>query len=67
MSLKVYGGAIIEVQGRSCHAEVMAIPENRQALLGQIPLETLDWWIDTKNHRLVGNPEHGGQWMAEAF
>ncbi|MBI4581829.1 MAG: aspartyl protease [Planctomycetes bacterium] len=67
MSLKVYGGAIIEVQGRSCHAEVMALPEGRQPLLGQIPLETLDWWIDTKNHRLVGNPEHGGEWMADIF
>jgi predicted aspartyl protease len=67
MALKIYGGAIIEVQGRSCHAEVMALPEDRQALLGQIPLETLDWWIDTRNHRLVGNPEHGGQWMADIF
>ena len=28
---------------------------------------TLDWWIDITNHRLVGNPEHGGEWMAEVF
>ncbi len=67
MSLKVFGGAILEVQGRSCNVEVMALPEGRQALMGQLPLETLDWWIDTVNHRLVGNPEHGGQWMAEVF
>jgi predicted aspartyl protease len=67
MSLKIYSGATLEVQGRSCNVEVMALPEGRQPSLGQIPLETLDWWIAVANHRLVGNPEHGGQWMAEVF
>jgi clan AA aspartic protease len=67
VALNIYTGARIEVQGRACTVEVMALPEGRQPLLGQIPLETLDWWIDTKNHRLVGNPEHGGEWMAEVF
>jgi clan AA aspartic protease len=67
MHLRVYGGATVEVQGRACNVEVIALPEGRQPLLGQIPLETLDWWIDLANRRLVGNPEHGGQWMAEVF
>jgi clan AA aspartic protease len=67
MTLRIYRGAKVDVQGRACTAEVMALPAGRQCLLGQIPLETLDWWIDTSTHRLVGNPEHGGQWMAEAF
>lgn len=65
MSMRIYGGARIEVQGRDCRVEILALPENRQVLLGQIPLETLDWWVDTTNQRLVGNPEHGGNWMAE--
>lgn len=67
MTLNNYGIATIDVQDRSCDVEVMALPEGRQSLLGQIPLETLDWWIDLKNRRLVGNPEHDGQWMAEVF
>ena len=67
LTMNIYGGAKIEVQGRACRVEVMGLPKGRQTLLGQIPLETLDWWIDTANHRLVGNPEHGGQWMAEVF
>ena len=67
LMMKVYGGARIDVQDRACQVEVMALPEGRQSLLGQIPLETLDWWVDVANHRLVGNPEHGGQWMAEVF
>ncbi len=66
-AMSIYGGARIEIEGRACRVEVMALPEGRQCLLGQIPLETLDWWVDTANRRLVGNPEHGGQWMAEVF
>jgi clan AA aspartic protease len=67
VKMGIYAGARIEVQGRACRVEVMALPEGRQCLLGQIPLETLDWWVDTANRQLVGNPEHGGQWMAEVF
>ena len=67
LTLKVYGGARLTVQGRDCDEEVLALPESRQVLLGQIPLEKMDWWIDLHDRRLVGNPEHGRQWMAEAF
>ncbi len=67
VSLDVYGGARLAVQWRACRVEVMALPDGRQPLLGQIPLETLDWWVDTANQCLVGNPEHGGQWLAEVF
>ena len=67
MTMKIYRGAFLEVQGRECSVEVMELPQGRQVLLGQIPFETLDWWVDTTHQRLVGNPEHGGQWMAEVF
>ena len=67
ITLNVYRGARLEVQGRVVNEEVLGIPENRQVLLGQLPLERLDFWVDVCKHRLVGNPEHGGQWMAEVF
>jgi len=65
--LGVYAAARLEVQGRDCVTQVLALPEDRQALLGQIPLEMMDWWIDLRTQRLVGNPEHDGQWQAEVF
>jgi clan AA aspartic protease len=65
--LGVYAAARIMAQGRDCVTQVLALPEDRQALLGQIPLEMMDWWIDLGAQRLVGNPEHGGQWQAEVF
>ncbi len=67
MTLRVFGGARLEIDGRTCDVEVMELPEGRQPLLGQIPLETLDFWVDVVNQRLVGNPEHGGEWMAEVY
>lgn len=67
LTLGIYGAARLTVQGRDCITEVMELPEDRQALLGQVPLEMMDWWIDLSSQRLVGNPEHGGQWMAEVF
>lgn len=67
ITLNVYRGARLEVQGRAITAEVLGLPQDGQVLLGQIPLETLDFWIDVVNQRLVGNPEHGGQWMAEVY
>lgn len=67
VKLNVYGGARLQVQDRECDEEVMALPEGRQVLLGQIPLEKLDFWIDLSQRRLVGNPEHDGEWLAEVL
>jgi clan AA aspartic protease len=67
IDMPIHGSARIEVQGRSCDVEVMVLPQGRQPLLGQVPLEVLDFWVDLANQRLVGNPEHNGEWMAEAF
>jgi clan AA aspartic protease len=66
-TMNIHGAARVEVQGRACDVEVLALPHSTQALLGQLPLEAMDFWVDCTNQRLVGNPEHGGQWMAEVF
>lgn len=65
--LGLYAPARVEAQGRYCVTQVLALPEGRQALLGQVPLEMMDWWLDLRAQRLVGNPEHGGEWQAEVF
>jgi len=36
-------------------------------LIGVIPLEILDFVVDPKGQRLVGNPAHGGEQMFEMF
>jgi predicted aspartyl protease len=64
---QIYSAVRVTVQGRDCLVEVGELPDGSPALLGQVPLELLDFWIDTTNRRLTGNPEHGGKWMADQF
>lgn len=55
----------VTTQGRDCLSEVSEWPDGSPALLGYQPLQALDFWIDMKNERLVGNPEDGGEWMVD--
>lgn len=57
----------LEIMGRASAQEVMVVPDSVPNLVGQIPLESLDFVVDPQSQRLIGNPEHGGKWMAEIF
>jgi predicted aspartyl protease len=65
--LPVYGTVRLTVQGRDCPLDVGAIGDEYPVLIGQIPLEAMDWVVDMKGQRLTGNPEHGGEWGLDAF
>src|SRR5205085_309714 len=67
VTIQIYSAVRVTVQDRDCLIEVMELPDGSPALLGQIALEMMDFWIDTKQQRLTGNPEHGGQWILDAF
>jgi hypothetical protein len=43
------------------------VPDGVPALIGQIPLEHLDFTVDMRAHKLVGNPAHGGEHMYEMY
>jgi len=36
-------------------------------LIGQVPLEILDWVVDPSGQHVIGNPEHGGEQIIEVF
>lgn len=63
----VYGMVLLTVQDRDARVEVTELPEGSPVLIGQVPLELLDFVIDPKAQRLIGNPAHGGQQMMEIF
>jgi predicted aspartyl protease len=63
----VYGTVRLTIQGRDCALDVGEIGDEYPVLVGQIPLESLDWVVDTKGRRLIGNPDHGGEWGMDAF
>ncbi len=41
--------------------------EECPVLIGQIPLEAMDFVVDLVNRKLAGNPEHRGEWMIDMF
>lgn len=63
----VYGPARLTIMGRFCTADVMEVPDSVPVLIGQIPLEAMDWVVDPKNQKLIGNPAHGGEHIIEAY
>ncbi len=65
--LHMYGTVRLTIQERDCVVDVGEIGDEYPVLIGQIPLEALDWVIDPKGQRLIGNPEHGGEWGVDAF
>jgi hypothetical protein len=36
-------------------------------LIRFIPLEMLDFVVDPRGQRLIGNPDHGGEWMIDMY
>jgi predicted aspartyl protease len=66
-TLNVYEPVQLTVQGRECFIELYEIGDHLPVLIGQMPLEALDWVVDCQGQRLVGNPAHGGEHMIDAL
>jgi predicted aspartyl protease len=67
ITLQVYGTVRLTVQGRDCTCDVAEIPDDCPVLIGQIPLELLDFVVDPSGQRLIGNPAHGGEHVIELY
>jgi clan AA aspartic protease len=63
----IYDSVQLTIQGRDCRIDVAQVPEGCPVLIGQVALELLDFVVDPKRQRLIGNPEHGGRFMLDAF
>lgn len=63
----MYDAVRLTIQGRDCTMDVIEVPDTVPALIGQLPLEHLDFVVDPVNRRLIGNPAHGGEHMYELF
>jgi predicted aspartyl protease len=63
----LYEAVRLTIQGRSCTMDVLEVPDGVTALIGQLPLEHLDFVVDLRSRSLVGNPAHGGEHMYELY
>src|SRR5436309_15148311 len=49
----VYEAVRLTIQGRECTIDVADVPNDCPVLIGQIPLEMLDFVVDLRNHKLI--------------
>ena len=63
----VYEAVRLTIQGRKCTMDVAEVPDGTPVLIGQLPLEQLDFVVDMRSHTLIGNPAHGGEHMYELY
>jgi predicted aspartyl protease len=66
-SRMVFSPVALEIQGRTGRFDVVEIADDLPNIVGQIPLEDLDWVVDCKNQRLIPNPEHKNGELADEF
>lgn len=67
VEVQVYGTVRLTVQDRDCTVDVSEVAENCPVLIGQVPLELLDFVVDPVGQRLIGNPAHGGEHMIDLY
>lgn len=67
VTLQVYGTVRLTVQDRDCTCDVIELPDDCPVLIGQVPLELLDFVVDLNGQRLIGNPTHGGEHIIELY
>jgi predicted aspartyl protease len=67
VTVQIFGTVRLTIQGRECPTDVTELPDDCPVLIGQIPLEVMDFVVDPPNRRLIGNPEHGGEHIIELY
>ena len=67
LSFGIYDAVRLTVRERTCLTEVAEVPDDCPVIIGQTPLEVLDFVVDPKGQKLIGNPDHGGEQMIDLF
>jgi predicted aspartyl protease len=67
VTFPVYGTVRLTIEDRLWSGDVIEVPDECPVLIGQLPLEGLDYVVDPVNHRLIGNPDHGGEYLIELY
>jgi predicted aspartyl protease len=66
-SFGIYEAVRLTIQGRDCVIEVCEVSDDCPPLIGQVPLELLDFVVNPNGQKLIGNPDHGGEQMIDLF
>ena len=67
VEVRVFGPARLTIQDRACPVDVTELPDGYPVLIGQIPLEAMDFVVDLPGRQEIGNPAHGGEQVIELY
>jgi predicted aspartyl protease len=62
---KQYDPVRLTIMGRDCIIDVVEVPDVVPVLIGQVPLELLDFVVDPSRQTLIPNPRYGGEQVIE--
>ena len=65
--VKLYGPVRLWIGDRDIALDAMEVSDDCPVLIGQIPLEHLQYVVDMANRRLVPSSANGGQWILDMF
>ncbi len=63
----IAGGLLVEIQGRTSETRCIVEPESSAVLIGQIPLEEMDWMVHPQAQKLVSAHEGFDQGLIEMY
>jgi len=63
--IATYGAVRLTLDGRDCVCDVSEISDDCPVLIGQVPLELMDFIVDPGRRKLIANPAHGGEHILE--
>jgi predicted aspartyl protease len=63
----LYDAVRLTIQGRDITIDVTEVADAAPVLVGQIPLEFMDFVVDPRSGRLIGNPAHGGEQTLDLY
>lgn len=63
----IAGGLLVEIQGRTSETRCIVEPESDTVLIGQIPLEEMDWMVHPQSQKLVSAHEDFEQGLIEMY
>ena len=64
---RMFEAVRLTIMGRDCTMDVLEVPDGTPVLIGQLPLEHLDFVVDLRERKLIGNPAHGGEHIYEMY
>ena len=67
VTVQIFGTIKLTIQGRECTCDVVEVPDDIPVLVGNLPLELLDFVVDPSGQRLIGNPAHDGEQVIELY